>query len=1272
MESKKINQLATNVAPQTSDLTIIGDPTTGVSKKITLLQIANLFATTGTVSSVAVTESGDALTITGSPITTAGTINIGFAGDATQYVRGDGALADFPTSTGGGSSVSYYLNSSVSQGTIGGVAYRELSKDPISGAGTDITISANGYVASYITDANDPALLEVPGGNFNCEFYFSVNSNAHNPYVYAELYKYDGTTFTLLGSSQSVPEYLTNGTTLSPYYFAVPVATAALTITDRLAIRIYANVDTRTVTLHTENNHLCQVVTTFSKGLTSLNNLTRQVQFLATGTSGTDFAISSSTATHTFNLPIASATNTGKLSSTDWSTFNSKQAALSFTAPLVNTSNTISIPVATASVDGYLDNLDWTNFNTAYNNMIVSAAVTGTTTKTLTLTQQDAGTITASWTDDNTDAVTSVFGRTGAVVAVSGDYNTSQVTENTNLYFTDSRARLALSFVAGSGAYNSTTGVITIPTNTSQLTNGANYITLTSISSSATGLTYTNTTGAFSLTAGYSIPTNASQTTWDTAYTNRITGAFSPLNITSNQISIFEANTNTNGYITSADWNTFNGKQAALNGTGFVKATGTTISYDNSTYLTTSAAASTYLPLSGGTLTNASSSKLTITGGTTQNGISFNAAGNADAFYIFNGTYLSTAGFGIYNITNDAMPFFIFDNGNIGLSTATDNGSKLQVNGTATFSSSVTATSGNFTVDDAATNSVLDILTLTHTTSGTAASGLGAGILFRAERPSSGIVLNRGAIYGVSGTDPDDNGDLAFYTLTNTGASGFSEKMRIKGSGNVGIGTSSPNTWGTNLVVYNNQLTTTGGGYDGTFADSIFFGGNNEGTTYRNKISNSLSSVAANQKMKFSVANGVSTFADVMTLVGNGNVGIGTSSPSEKLDVIGGGLAAGNGTIRTGITYSTLGLIGTFTNHDLGIITNGNERIRITSGGLIYVNTTTGVTGGGTLQVNGNVNINGVFQINGTTIGGGGGSGVTGSGTNGNLTKWTGASTIGNSVLTDTGTRLIQNSGDGFVIATNASDTIGGGSFLALTNSGSTRWILQQINASFGLDWWSYNGSAWNTRMTLTAGGNLGLGTTTPTTYSLAGTHAEIFGGSTYAFLHINTTTVKSFIAINETALTASLFTFSNHALCLGTNNTERVRISPTNGNLLIGTQTDNGYKLYVSGTIYATGDVIAFSDVRIKTNIRPIKNVLERITNSRGVIYDRTDNDDKNNIGFIAQELEEQFPELVSTDNQGNKGVKYQNAVAVLFEAIKEQQKQIEELKILVYAITK
>jgi hypothetical protein len=76
----------------------------------------------------------------------------------------------------------------------------------------------------------------------------------------------------------------------------------------------------------------------------------------------------------------------------------------------------------------------------------------------------------------------------------------------------------------------------------------------------------------------------------------------SPLSRSTNTVSIPAASTSVSGHLTSTDWNTFNGKQAALNGTGFVKASGTTISYDNSTYLTTTDAASTYLPLTGGTL----------------------------------------------------------------------------------------------------------------------------------------------------------------------------------------------------------------------------------------------------------------------------------------------------------------------------------------------------------------------------------------------------------------------------------------------------------------------------------------------------------------------------------------------------------------------------------------------------------------------------------------------------------------------------------------------
>jgi hypothetical protein len=104
-------------------------------------------------------------------------------------------------------------------------------------------------------------------------------------------------------------------------------------------------------------------------------------------------------------------------------------------------------------------------------------------------------------------------------------------------------------------------------------------------------------------------------------------------------------------------------------------------------------------------------------------------------------------------------------------------------------------------------------------------------------------------------------------------------------------------------------------------------------------------------------------------------------------------------------------------------------------------------------------------------------------------------------------------------------------------------------------------------------------------------------------------------------------------------------------------------YQLDVAGTIRATGDIIAYSDIRVKENIKTIDNSLEKVSKLRGVEFNKIGNNEKS-IGVIAQEIEKVIPEVVKEDDKGMKSVAYGNISGLLIEAIKELKAEIEELK--------
>jgi hypothetical protein len=421
----------------------------------------------GTVTSVGISMPS-AFSVSGSPVTSTGTLTITGAGTASQYIDGTGALQPFPTIIGQAKElIREVYNESGATMAKGTVVY-------IDGGHGNLPTIAKALADSDATSAQTYGVVQDDILDMSNGYIVVVGDLVGiNTQAFAE-----GTQLYL------------SGTTAGAYTSTKPYAPIHL---------VYVGIVTRShpqlgvIAVKIQNGYEMDELHDVAAQNPSNNDILqyKTATGLWTKTAGTTTNIAEGT-----NLYYTDERARGAFSeSVTGLDYNSSTGVLS-------TTTGYGIPTTAKQAE----------WDAAYNDKINSAAVTGTTTKTLTLTQQDGGTVTASWTDYDTAPVTSVFGRTGAIVATEGDYNLGQLGDVT--ITTPSNGQVL--------RYNGTAWV-----------NDTGYVgTVTSVGLSApTGFSVSGSpvtssgTLGLSFAAGYSLPTNASQTNWDAAYNDKINSA---------------------------------------------------------------------------------------------------------------------------------------------------------------------------------------------------------------------------------------------------------------------------------------------------------------------------------------------------------------------------------------------------------------------------------------------------------------------------------------------------------------------------------------------------------------------------------------------------------------------------------------------------------------------------------------------------------------------------------------------------------------------------
>lgn len=644
--------------------------------------------------------------------------------------------------------------------------------------------------------------------------------------------------------------------------------------------------------------------------------------------------------------------------------------------------------------------------------------------------------------------------------------------------------------------------------------------------------------------------------------------------------------------------------------------------------------------------------------------------------------------------------------------------------------------------------------------------------------PSSAHSTRYSAIRAIN-QDGNNNIDLQFFT--GSGAS-ITEKVRINSNGNVGIGTTNPTT----------TLSVSTGGSNGiqlgqdtaTNANSgrLFFTGNN---------SFSLLNLGGKFAINYGASPGVSSGSTGFIMDSSGNIGIGTNSPVQPLDVNGNARISGAAYITTlsrGTDNATLTVNANSTGTNSGgqieiagvnsgvnpgtlvfktsLSGSAPERMRIDANGSVGI---------GTASPSGRLDVASLPGVNasamtakfstfvsssgwnpgayGTGILINGGNGVTGPGLavggliglDSNMSYTNTSSTMNGTVSSQTALKSttgidttyasnaftlsnvyglnsyiqheqatptvtivnaygmylnsssnaqsrITNLYDIYANSANGKNYFAGKVGIGTTNPTSNLMVVgdagaasiygnvNDVRLNFDLSNWSYaklnvrnkTESANRYLVLQDTGGNVGIGTTVvDSKLTIAGTTPEatmipqssnsvtLFGsGNTYFQGRDVLNDIEFIMGTSSSGTAVFAGAMTNHDFQLRTANNPVITMKNT-GLVGIGT-TSPSEKLHVVGNILASGTITP-SDKRFKKNIETLPHALDKLLKIRGVEYDmRTEEypdrgfTKDHQLGVIAQEVESVYPEVVHTDSSGYKAVSYQMLIAPLIESIK------------------